>query len=234
MAHLNNVRDGRQSKVYLAKFGGTSAATIEKGKIYAVTGVAASNSKLGNLKVGDLFVATSAITPASGDTVELVTPKFLGGATDKDLSFEKSTTDITCDKDDATNNITDGTVASSGSITAYDLLDNDEDSAINLIRQRFNKVVTYGENGTPTAKEGDRTAKDVLILLWDARDLDEGEYCAIDFVPALITSLGHAASYGSGQTMPINFTGNDTDEVGHKRSYHQFAYFTEFGTNMGL
>lgn len=234
MAHLNNVRDGRQSKVYLAKFAGSASDSITKGKIYAVTGVAASNSKLGNLKVGDIFVATDTITPASGDTVELVTPLFLGGATDKDLSFEKSTSEITCDKDDATNSITDGKVSSSGSITAYDLLENGEDSAINKIRQKFNKMVTYGENGAPAAAEGDRTTKDVLIFLWDSRDLDVGEYVALDIVPALITSQAHGSSYGSGQTMTLNFTGNDTDEAGHKRSYHQFAYFTEFGTNMGL
>ena len=233
MAHLNNVRDGRQSKVYLLQFGET-ASTIAKGKLYAVKSVASSGSKLGNLKVGDIFVATSAITPASGDTVEAVTPKFLGGATDKDLSFEKSTTEITCDKDNATNNITNGVVASSGSVTCYDLLDDDADSAINLIRKRFNKVVTYGSDGAPTGAEGDRTEKDVLLFLWDARDLDVGEYVAMDIVPALITSQGHAASYGSGQTMPINFTGNDTDEAGHRRSYHQFEYFTEFGTEMGL
>lgn len=233
MGHLNNVRDGRQSKVYLLKFG-NSGATIEKGKIYAVTAKATTGSKLGNLKVGSLFVAMDDITPASGDTVELVSPKFLGGATDKDLSFEKSTSVITCDKDYAEVSITDGKIASSGSITAFDLLDSDMDSAINEIRAKFNDVVTYGADGTPSVKSGDRSAKDVLMFLWDSRDLNEGEWVAVDFVPALITSQGHAASYGSGQTMPLNFTGNDTDDFGHKRSYHQFEYFEEFGEYMNL
>lgn len=234
MAYVNNVRDGRQSKVYLLKFETTAVDTISKGKIYAVKAKDSSSSALGDLKVGDFFVATSAVTLGTGDSVEAVTPLFLGGATDKDLSFEKSTSVITCDKDDAEVSITDGKIASSGSITAYDLLDKDVNSAINIVRSRFNKVVTYGTDGKPVVTDGDKTAKDVLMFLWDARDLDEGEYVAIDFVPALLSSQGHGASYGSGQTMPINFTGNDTDELGHRRSYHQFAYTEEFGTAMGL
>ena len=234
MAYTNSVRDGRQSKVYLLKFGTTEVTTVEKGKIYAVKAKASTGSKLGDLKVGDFLIATGSLAIATGDKLEAVTPLFLGGATDKDLSFEKSTTTITCDKDDAENSITDGKVASSGSITAYDLLDNDADSAINLVRSRFNKVVTYGSDGAPVVTDGDKTAKDVLMFLWDARDLDEGEYVAVDFVPALLSSQGHGASYGSGQTMPINFTGNDTDELGHRRSYHQFAYSEEFGEAMGL
>lgn len=234
MAYVNNVRDGRQSKVFLLKFETTEVSTITKGKIYAVKAKASSSSVLEDLKVGDFFIATSEITLASGDKVEAVTPLFLGGATDKDLSFEKSTTDITCDKDKDSNSVTDGKVASSGSITMYDLLDDDMDSAVNLIRSRFNKVVTYNANGKPSVLDGDKTTKDVLMFLWDARDLDEGETVGIDFVPALLSSQGHASAYGSGQTMPVNFTGNDSDELGHKRSYHQFAYFSEFGEAMGL
>lgn len=234
MAYVNNVRDGRQSKVYLLKFESTAVNTITKGKIYAVKAKASSSSALGDLKVGDFFVATSAVTLGTGDSVEAVTPLFLGGATDKDLSFEKSTTVTTCDKDEAEVSVTDGKIASSGSITAYDLLDKDVNSAINIVRSRFNKVVTYDTDGKPVVTDGDKTVKDVLMFLWDARNLDEGEYVAIDFVPALLSSQGHGASYGSGQTMPINFTGNDTDELGHRRSYHQFVYTEEFGTAMGL
>ncbi len=234
MAYTNNVRDGRQSKVYLLKFETTAVSTIEKGKIYAVKAKASTDSALGDLKVGDFFIATGSLALKTGDTVEAVTPLFLGGATDKDLSFEKSTSVITCDKDNAEVSITDGKIASSGSITAYDLLDNDPASAINIVRSRFNKVVTYDTTGKPVVTDGDKTAKDVLMFLWDARDLDDGEYVAVDFVPALLSSQGHGASYGSGQTMPINFTGNDTDELGHRRSYHQFAYSSEFGEAMGL
>ena len=66
------------------------------------------------------------------------------------------------------------------------------------------------------------------MFVWDTRDLNSGEYIAIDFCPAFLTSQGHSSSYGSGQTFTINFSGADTDQAGRKRSYQQFAYFSEF------
>lgn len=232
MAHLNNVRDGRKAKVFLASFGTTELTTVALGKIYVITAKASADSAFGNLKVGDFYVALGAAAPTfgTGDKCIEVTPLFLGGATDKDLNFEKSTTDITCDKDSASNVTSDGTVASSGSVTAYDLLQTG-DTAANKIRQKFNKMVEYSA-GTPTGKELDRTEKDVLIFVWDARDLETGEYVGIDFVPAFLSSQAHGSSYGSGQTFTVNFTGADSDEAGHKRSYQQFAYQSEFGTQL--
>lgn len=232
MAHLNNVRDGRKAKVFLASFGTTELTTASLGKIYVITAKASTSSAFGNLKVGDFYIATGSAAPTfgTGDKCIEVTPLFLGGATDKDLNFEKSTTDITCDKDSASNVTSDGTVASSGSVTAYDLLQTG-DTAVNRIRQKFNKMVEYS-SGTPTGTELDRTEKDVLIFIWDARDIETGEYIGIDFVPAFISSQAHGSSYGSGQTFTINFTGADSDEAGHKRSYQQFAYQSEFETQL--
>lgn len=230
MAHLNNVRDGRASKVYLLTHGTEKAAEVKLGGIYVVSKIAAEGSKLGNLAVGDYYVAIgkAAIELAEDDELIEVTPHFIGGATDKDLSFEKSTTSITCDKDEAENVTSNGVVAISGSITAYDLIQTG-DTAANMIKQRFNKMVSYSIDGAPTAKEMDRTMKDVLMFVWDARDLDEGEFVAIDFVPAFLSSQGHNSAYGSGQTFPINFTGADTDEAGHRRSTHILLYQKEIG-----
>ena len=115
-------------------------------------------------------------------------------------------------------------------MTAYDLLQTG-DTAANKIRQKFNKMVEYS-SGTPTGTELDRTEKDVLIFIWDARDIETGEYIGIDFVPAFISSQAHGSSYGSGQTFTVNFTGADSDEAGHRRSYQQFAYQSEFGTQL--
>lgn len=232
MAHLNNVRDGRKAKVFLASFGTTELTTVALGKIYVITAKAATASAFGNLKVGDFYIATGSAAPTfgTGDKCIEVTPLFLGGATDKDLNFEKSTTDITCDKDAASNVTSDGTVASSGSVTCYDLLQTG-DTAANRIRQKFNKMVEYAA-GTPTGTELDRTEKDVLIFIWDARDLEVGEYVGVDFVPAFISSQAHGSAYESGQTFSANFTGADSDEAGHRRSYQQFAYQEEFGTQL--
>ena len=231
MAYLNNVRDGRQSKVYLLTFGTTELTSVTKGKLYVVT-VKGASTTLGDLKVGDIFCAIGTFALGTNDKVIEVTPKFLGGATDKDISFEKSTQTITCDKDEAENVTSSGIVAISGSITAYDLLQTG-DTAANLIKQRFNKMVTYdASTGASTVSELDRSEKDVLMFVWDARELNTGEYIGIDFVPAFLSSQAHGSAYGSGQTFTVNFTGADTDEAGHRRSYQQFAYFDEFGAQI--
>ncbi len=245
MAYLNNVRDGRRSKVYLLKFGTTtksSLATTDIGKIFCITAKDSSSSAFGNLQVGDFFLCLdigtgtphvpAVVSLGTDDRLVEVTPLFLGGATDKDISFEKSTTEITCDKDAAQNIVSPGTVAISGSVTAYDLLQTG-DTAANRIKQKFNKTVSYNTaTGIPTGTELDRTEKDVLMFVWDARELNDGEYVGIDFVPAFLSSQAHGSAYGSGQTFTINFTGADTDEAGHRRSYLQFEYFADFGTQL--
>ena len=232
MAHLNNVRDGRKAKVFLASFGTTELTTVALGKIYVITAKASGTSAFGNLKIGDFFIATGSTAPTleTGDKCIEVTPLFFGGATSKSLNFEKSTTDVTCDRDNAANVVSDGTVVSSGTVDSYDLLQTG-DTAANRVRQKFNKTVEYTA-GVPTATELDRTEKDVLIFIWDARELEVGEYVGVDFVPAFLSSLGHDSSYGSGQTAPVNFTGADSDEAGHRRSYQKFAYQEEFGTQL--
>ena len=235
MAYLNNVRDGRKSKVYLLSFGTTAiTSSFVKGKLYCYAAKASTSPAFANLEAGDLFIFNQSADPTlgTGDVIYEVTPKFLGGATDKDISFEKSTQEVTCDKDDAQNIVSNGVVAISGSVTAYDLIQSSTSSAANLIKQRFNKMVTYNSSGVPTSDSQDRTEKDVLLFVWDARDLDTGEYVALDVVPAFLTSQAHGSAYGSGQTFTINFTGADTDEFGHRRSYQQFEYFSEFGTQL--
>jgi len=232
MAQLNNVRDGRKAKVYLLTHATTAASALALGKIYCITGVAASSSVFGNLKIGDYYICTGTAAPTlgTGDSCVEVTPKFFGGATDKDLNFEKSTTDITCDKDASANVTSNGVVTGSGTITMYDLLQTG-DTAINRIKQRFNKVVNYSA-GAPTASELDRTEKDVFMFVWDARDLEDGEYMGFDFVPAFAQSLGHGSAYGSGQTSPVGITCADSDEAGHRRSYQVVEYQEELGAQI--
>lgn len=234
MAYLNNVRDGRAAKVYLLKILSTTVTTLTLGKIYAITAVG-TTTIFGNLKVGDFFICTGTAAPTlgTGDACLEVEPHFFGGATDKDLSFEKATTEITCDKDSSQNVVSNGVVTGSGSITAYDLLQTASGSALNAVKERFNNVVTYSSS-VPTGSQSDRTEKDILMFVWDARDLDAGEYMAFDFVPCFITSLGHGSAYGSGQTAPVNFSTADTDEHGHRRSYQIVAYQSEIGTQIAV
>ena len=231
MAYLGNVRDGRQAKVYLLEHGTVAASTLTLGKIYAITGVG-TTTIFGNLKVGDYFICTGTAAPTlgTGDSCVEVTPHFFGGATDKDLNFEKSTSDITCDKDASQNVTSSGVVSGTANITMYDLLQTGT-KAINNIKQRFNQMVEYASS-VPTSTELDRTEKDVFMFVWDARELNTGEYMAFDFVPGFVTSLGHGSAYGSGQTSPISISCADTDEKGHRRSYQVIAYQSEIGTQL--
>ena len=234
MAYLNNVRDGRQSKCYLLSVGTTAiTSSFVKGKIYVYAKKDGTAPAFTGLNQGDFFVFNKAADPTLGtnDVIYEVTPKFLGGATDKDISFEKSTTDITCDKDASTNVTSNGIVTSSGSITAYSLIQSG-DTAANLIKKRFNDMVTYDSSGVPTSAGLDRTEKDILLFIWDARELNTGEYVEIDFVPAFLSSQAHGSAYGSGQSFTINFSGADTNELGYRRSNQQFEYFSEFGTQL--
>lgn len=234
MAYLNNVRDGRKSKVYLLSPSSTAVASgFVKGKLYVYAKKDSSAPAFAGINQGDFFFFNKAADPTLGtnDVIYEVTPKFLGGATDKDISFEKSTTDITADKDASTNITSSGVVSSSGSITAYSLIQTG-DTAANLIKKRFNNMVTYDSSGVPTSDGSDRTEKDLLMFVWDARELGTGEYVEVDFVPAFLSSLAHGSAYGSGQTFTINFSGADTNELGYRRSNQQFEYFTEFGTQL--
>ena len=92
--------------------------TSHIGKLFCITKKDASASIFGNLKVGDYFLCLDIGTgtphvpavPALGTDDELVEviPQFIGGATDKDLNYEKSTAEITCDKDEAQNIVSNG------------------------------------------------------------------------------------------------------------------------------
>ena len=232
MAYLNNVRDGRQAKVYLLEILSATVTTLTLGKIYAITAVGTSTI-FGNLKVGDFFICTGTAAPSlgTGDACLEVAPHFFGGATDKDLSFDKSTSEITCDKDASANITSSGVVTGTASITMYDLLQTSSGSAINSIKKRFNQMVEYSSS-VPTSSELDRTEKDVFMFVWDARELNTGEYMAFDFVPGFVTSLGHASAYGSGQTSPVSISCADTDERGYRRSYQVIPYQSEIGTQI--
>ena len=213
MAYKNNVRDGREANVFLCTFASAKASAVTAGHVYKITKKAETGSGFGSFKVGHPFIAKGTITLAEGDECVEITPKFIGGATDKELNREKSSNEVTCDKDESAVYITDGKVSVSGSISVYSLIQ-DVDSAANLIKQRFTDVGSYDESGKLTLNSKDRTEKDFLMFVWDSRNLQAGELAEIDFVAGLFTSLGHSSSYGSPQSSPLQFNGNDTDDHG--------------------
>lgn len=219
------VRDGRKAKVFMLVKGATKASAIEAYKIYGVVKKASSSSVVpSGINVGEVFIATAAVASVpAGDEIYELSVKFLGGATDKSLNQEKSTSEVTCDKDDAANFVTDGKVSVSGSVTAYDLLENEQDSAINIIRSQFNKVKLYTASGIDEI-EADASNKNLLMFVWDARNAEADDVIAIDIVPCFITSINRSSSYGSGQTFEMNVQGADSDDFGFKRVYMQIPY----------
>lgn len=227
MSETNTARDGRKALVYILLKNGEEATTLKKGVWYAITAKASSSSKFGNLDVGDLyFCSKDESALSSGDKAVPMKKLFLGQAQSKTLSESKSTSDVTCDKDKSTNNTCNGIVSASGTINGYDLIDTAEESGINYIRTLFNDVVTY-KNGVPTKKTADRTAKTLLLFVWDARDAEEGDLVSCDVAPSIITEKSRDSQYNSPQTMNLSFTVCDSDDDGVNRSYQEIEYAEE-------
>ena len=228
MATNLTARDGREAKVYIAKTPSPEQVTsgaLKKGNWYRIDEKDTSSTALGkDTKVGDvIYVDNTGITLATSDKVTPIEWLFLGEATGKSMSDSKSVADVTCDKDDSANNVCNGIVSTSGTINGHDLLDPDEASGINYVRQLFSRMIVY-KGGVPTVVEKDKSSKVLLLFMWDARDVEAGELVACDIMPAFITEKSRDAQYGSPQSMNISFTGCDTDDEGRRKSYQQITY----------
>ena len=231
MAKKLAARDGREAKVYIAKTpspGQVTSGALKKGHWYSIDEKDTSATALGaDTKIGDvIYVDKNGITLGTSDKVTPIEWLFLGEATGKSMSDSKTVADVTCDKDDSANNVCNGIVSSSGTINGHDLLDPDEASGINYVRQLFNKMIVY-KSGVPTVVEKDKSSKVLLLFVWDARDVQADELVAIDILPAFITEKSRDAQYGSPQSMNISFTGCDTDDNGRRKSYQQITYVEE-------
>lgn len=209
----SQARDGRLS---LAFIGGdpAKATSVAIGDFIVVTAKGTS-TVFSDYDLNRPFFAMKAFTPATGDEVYKIPLYFLGQATGKSLSHSKNTTDVTMDYDEATNNVTDGIVSSSGSISGMFITEKivtDADTGVNILKSRFKTLVQIGSTGTVTKKEAATTKKDILVICWNLRNAKAGDMLDIDIVPALITGLNIGGEYGSSQSFDIDFTGNASDE----------------------
>lgn len=223
----NNARDGREALVYFAEVATTPATTFRKGHWYFIKGKAETLSDFKDLEIGHPWFCTANVTtPQDGDSAVEVKLRFLGGAKDKDLQFSKNTTDITCDKDGSQNMTSDGVIASSGSVSGYDLMETNgaaDEAAINQIRTRFNDVAIDSGSEVKVYKSK-TTEKDILFFIWDDRNVEVGQPFACDIVPCMLTQLSRSSSYGSPQSFDLSFDGVDSDENGNRRMYYQGIY----------
>ena len=214
--------DGRQSFAWLLDVAtedtpASTSTSLEAGKIVIVTGMADSDSGFGTNKgmVNKPVLVSKPLTLKTGDKYRLCTPIFLGMAKDKSLNKTKNTQDVTVDADGATNNVCDGLVSISGSISCSFSVDG-EGYASNYIKKRFGNIVKIDRTGKPTLTEAITTEKDLVLFAWNARNASASDIIEFDVVPCLFTGINHSASYGSSQSFDIDFTGNATDENGYE------------------
>ncbi len=209
----SQARDGRLGLAYI---GGdpVKATSVAVGDFIVVTAKASSSSVFTNYELNKPFFAVKAFTPATGDEVFKIPLYFLGQATGKSLSHSKNTTDVTMDYDSATNNVTDGIVSTSGSISGMFITEKiaDTDTGVNILKSRFKSIIQIDKDGAVSKKDANTTEKDIIVFCWNLRNAKVGDLLDIDVVPALITGLSIGGEYGSSQSFDIDFTGNASDE----------------------
>ena len=220
MANLSQARDGRKSLSFILEpeqtpVEGTSGSLAlgDMGFILA----ASASGPFKDLKANTFFIATKTTTLTEGDKFVKCKPTFLGFATDKSASHSKEVVDVTVDYDPQTNNQCDGQVSTSGSISGSAMVEKlAQNSGINILQSRFTSITEIDKDGKITYKEANTTEKDILMIIWNGRDIKIGDMLDIDIIPALFTNLSKDAAYGSSQTFNVDYTGNATDENGYE------------------
>lgn len=226
MGKLNQVRDGRQSHAYLVSFADTpvTTGTLLKGRYYAVDAIASTGSGFADgVEVGDIiYTSDQSIKLGTGDKATLCELDFLGFVNNKSLSQSKSVQEITCDKDASANYVSSGIVEGSGSISGYNIMLDDAHASVNRLKASFNKVSIYDGKETKVNKQ--TNSKFVILINYDAKDVEVGEHMDIMVVPCYLTSNEQNAEYNSGGTLNIGFQVADSDEYGHKKGEIQTIY----------
>ena len=231
----SQARDGRQSLAFIAGDKVAVSGSVAVGDFIVVTAKSASSSAFKDYPLNKPFFAMKAFSVGEGDTVYKMPLYFLGQATGKSVSHSKNTTDVTIDYDAATNNVTDGIVSTSGSISgSFITEDVAGDSGINLLKSRFRPLMQIDDTGAVTVQEANTDEKDILVIGWNLRNAKAGDLLEVDVIPALITGLSIGGEYGSSQSFDIDFTGNATDENNFEGSTLQIEATDDFLKTISL
>lgn len=227
MAITSQAYDGRYSLAFLAKNPDATVTTLAAGDFGFVLDNSVTVFK--DIPEGRPFWANTAVTCTAGSFVKMDLT-ILGFAQSKSYSMSKNTTDVTIDYDESTNNITDGQVTTSGSISGVNMVeeilsgDEDDETAFNIIRSRFGGVTQIDASGNVIYLEANTTEKDILVLVYNARNIKEGSLMFADVIPAIFSNLQIQSDYNSSQTFQVDFTGNYSDENGYLGGSIQVAY----------
>lgn len=223
----SQVRDGRQSLSFIlvpdaeSSVTGTSGS-LAVGDIVVITAKATSESAFGEIPVNQFYIANKAVTLKEGDACIKCTPHFLGQATGKSVSASKNINDMTIDYDESTNNVTDGIVTKTGSISgALITEDIDSEGGINFVKLRFDSLTQISDDGTVSRKEADTTKKDILMIIWNGRNAKIGDMLEIEIMPVLFSDLSKGGEYGSAQSFDVDFSSCYTDDNNYVGGVYQ-------------
>jgi len=210
-------RDGRESLAFILTPANTETASgsLAIGDIVFVTAKSETSSIFTNIELYHFFIANKSLTLGSGDKCYKCTPHFLGQATGKTVSSSKNTTDVTIDYDGSANNVCDGIVTKTGSISGSyitELLSST--SGVNIVKKRFDSLTEIGAQGTATYEAASTAAKDLLMIIWNGRTATVNDYIEVEIIPCLFTGLSKGGQYNSSQTFDVDFTGCDSDDNG--------------------
>lgn len=217
MSGKSQARDGRESIAFILEPASSalegSAAVLAAGDIAFVLAAAVGGNYAG-VPARKPMIANAATTGTTGDKIVKTTAYFMGFANDKSKSDSKSTQDVTCDYDEKTNNVTDGQVSSSGSISGFAMTESvgSNFSALNIVKSRFGDIIEIGDSNAISVKAADTTNKDILAIFWNWRDCKVGDLLEVSILPVLFSNLNVSAQYSSGQSFSVDYTGNSGDE----------------------
>lgn len=241
MAGNAQARDGRKSLAFLLTPDDLTQAKSDAlaiGDIVVIAskaGTAAADSAFGDIPVHHIFIANSAVTMktktvgsvTTNDTYYKLTPRFLGQATGKTVTESKNVTDVTIDYDSATNNVCDGIVTKSGSISGALVTEAlDSTSGVNYLKRRFDSIQEVDGEGNITYSKSETSLKDLLMIIWNARDAKVGDLIEMEIIPALFTNLSKGGQYNSSQSFDVDFSGNATDDNGFEGDIAQITNVT--------
>jgi hypothetical protein len=195
----------------------TDSPVLTEGSWYYVSAKAAEGSVM-PVRVGLPFQAASAISMSvAGDKCVPLTKHLLGFARGKSLSQSKQTTDATTDSNNGiAQQLSDGIVATTGSISGYNEIPA-ENSAQEMIIKMFQ---TYARDNAGTVEVTEvSTPISLLMIDWTARRISaagpsDGEACEIDIMPVIFTSKNTDSDYGSVKGFNCDFVAQQSDDDG--------------------
>ncbi len=205
-----------------------STAKAAKGNWYYVA--EKDDASVLPVRVGLPFLAKTELDLEADDKIVPLTPLLLGFARGKSLGHTKNVVDATTDSDaGVAQNLTDGVVTASGSISGYNEIPA-AGSAQEIIMQQFQAIARQSDDdGTVEVKELESETL-LLMIDWTARRKKasgpaEGDVCEIDITPAIFTSKNTDSDYGSPKGFNVDYTATSRDDDGFEPIHWVGKYY---------